>query len=696
MSFLTPLFLLGGLALALPVIFHLIRRTTRERTVFSSLMFLQPTPPRLTKRSRLEHWLLLLLRCLALALLAMGFARPFFKQPSAPENPAGTQKRRVVLLDTSASMRRTGLWAEAQARALAAVKQAGPGDQLAIWTFARETRPLVSFGDWTATPQEARAALAGARLGEVAPGWAGTHLGPALIAAAEALADTEGQKTAGPREIVLISDLQAGSHTEAIQGYEWPKGVTVIVEALGARPGTNAGVQVLPELVDGDRQAAATVRVRVTNAPDAKREEFKIGWVRPGGSEFVGAPVETYVPPGQTRIVALPAATAAGAQAITLRGDDEDFDNTVFVVPPTAQPVAIAYLGTEAADDAQQPRYFLQRALPATPRLAIAVTAVKPEAALPADAAVYVVTEAVSAGRADELRAQALAGKTVLAAPKNAAAAATLAPLLGLSALPAEEGRPKGYAMLAEIDFKHPLFAPFADPRYSDFTKIHFWKYRRLDLTGLKDVRTLARFDQGDPALAEVPVGKGRVVLLAAGWNTEDSQLAVSSKFVPLLLSVLELGGALKPPGEQAVVNDVLPLGLAAGETATVARVGGVAVIVPAGTAGFAQTTQPGIYRITKGDRTETRAVNLDAAEARTAPMAADELERLGVPVARAQPPVAAAVAREVALQGAEAESRQKLWRWFVIATLLVLLGESLLAGRTARRGPSEPRPISP
>ena len=696
MSFLTPLFLLGGLALALPVIFHLIRRTTRERTVFSSLMFLLPTPPRLTKRSRLEHWLLLLLRCLALALLALGFARPFLKESPATETPGGTQKRRVVLVDTSASMRRTGLWAEAQARALAAVKQAGPGDQVALWTFARETRPLVSFGDWTATPPDARAALASARLGEVSPGWAGTHLGAALIAAAEALADTEGLKTVGPREIVLISDLQAGSHTEAIQGYEWPKGVTVIVEALTARAGTNAGVQVLPDLVDGDRQAAATVRVRVTNAADAKREEFKIGWVRTGGSEFVGAPVETYVPPGQTRIVALPAATAAGAQAITLRGDDEDFDNTVFVVPPTAQPVNIAYLGTEAADDPKQQLYFLRRALPATPRLAITVNSVAPEAALPADAAVYVVTEALSAVRAGELRAQVLAGKTVLAAPKNVAAAATLAPLFGLTAMAVEEGRPKGYAMLAEIDFKHPLFAPFADPRYSDFTKIHFWKYRRLELTGLTDARTLARFDQGDPALVDVPVGKGRVVLLAAGWNTDDSQLAVSSKFVPLLLSVLELSGALKPPGEQAVVNDVLPLGLAEGETATVARAGGVAVIVPAGAASFGQTTQPGIYRITRGERTETRAVNLDAAEARTAPMAADELERLGVPVARAKPPVAVEAAREVALQGAEAESQQKLWRWFVIATLLVLLGESLLAGRTARRSPMEPTPISP
>ena len=80
MSFLAPLFLFGALAIGLPVLFHLIRRTTRERTIFSSLMFLQPTPPRLTRRSRLEHILLLLLRCLVLCLLALGFARPFFKQ----------------------------------------------------------------------------------------------------------------------------------------------------------------------------------------------------------------------------------------------------------------------------------------------------------------------------------------------------------------------------------------------------------------------------------------------------------------------------------------------------------------------------------------------------------------------------------------------------------------------------------------
>src|SRR3954467_10452947 len=122
MNFLAPLFLLGGIAIAAPVIFHLIRRTTRQHTVFSSLMFLLPTPPRLTRRSRLENWLLLLLRCLALGLLAVGFARPFLKQSSLNEPTGGPAKRVVILLDVSASMRRSGLFADARARVEATLR----------------------------------------------------------------------------------------------------------------------------------------------------------------------------------------------------------------------------------------------------------------------------------------------------------------------------------------------------------------------------------------------------------------------------------------------------------------------------------------------------------------------------------------------------------------------------------------------
>jgi hypothetical protein len=109
MNFLAPLFLLGGLAVTVPIIFHLIRRSTKERTIFSSLMFLAPSPPQLSKKNRLEHIILLALRCLALVLLATAFARPFWKH-AFPETPSAKPPRRVlVMLDASASMQRQQL-----------------------------------------------------------------------------------------------------------------------------------------------------------------------------------------------------------------------------------------------------------------------------------------------------------------------------------------------------------------------------------------------------------------------------------------------------------------------------------------------------------------------------------------------------------------------------------------------------------
>jgi hypothetical protein len=63
-----------------------------------------------------------------------------------------------------------------------------------------------------------------------------------------------------------------------------------------------------------------------------------------------------------------------------------------------------------------------------------------------------------------------------------------------------------------------------------------------------------------------------------------------------------------------------------------------------------------------------------------------DELERLGVPMSHQVTTAALETQRKVRLQTAELESRQKLWRWFIVATLAVLLAETWLAGRTARR----------
>jgi hypothetical protein len=68
-SFLFPLYLLGVAAIAGPILLHLRRRPPKEHMEFSSLMFLAKSPERVTRRTRLEHLLLLALRCLAILLL---------------------------------------------------------------------------------------------------------------------------------------------------------------------------------------------------------------------------------------------------------------------------------------------------------------------------------------------------------------------------------------------------------------------------------------------------------------------------------------------------------------------------------------------------------------------------------------------------------------------------------------------------
>ncbi len=704
MSFLAPLFLLGSFAVALPVIFHLIRRTTRERKHFSSLMFLMPSPPRLTRRSRLEHLLLLLLRCGVLCLLALGFARPFIKKALDTPQPSGNEKRVVLLLDTSASMRRPNLWSDARARAESIIRDASPADQISVATFDRQLHELITFDEWNRTAAGERAALAIRKLAEISPGWSSTHLGEAIISAAETLADTKSKAVTGPREIILISDLQEGSHLDQLQGYEWPKGIELSLEPIKPRHVSNAGLQLVTETDDSISKETPTVRVRVSNTADSKVDQFKIGWASADGRNFAAQPLNVYAPAGQSRIVAVPTITNALASTkldrIILQGDEEDFDNTVYVIPPAQARLSVLYVGSESDKDPHQPLYFLQRAFQETRREAVQI--IQASNGLPAFSvssggqgrgeevwSLAIVTEGISDSATKTLHDAVTSGKIVLFAPKDASAGSTFAQLLDIEGLSIQEAQVHNYAMLADIDFRHPLFAPFADPRFSDFTKIHFWKYRKLDAAAIPRARVLAKFESGDPALLEVPVGKGKIFVLTSGWQPEDSQLALSTKFVPLLYAFLEESGASAPPPTQYYVGDPVPL--KANESgASVHAPDASELRLGSGEASFSQTMAPGIYTLavqTGPPETGRRfAVNLDPAESRTTPMPLDEFERLGAPIVH-QPTVATREAeRKVRLRNTELEERQKLWRWFLLGTLAILLIETWLGGWTARR----------
>ena len=677
MNFLAPFFLLGAAAIAGPIIFHLIRRTTREVKPFSSLMFLQPTLPRVTSRSRIENLWLLLLRCLVLLALALGFARPFFKESAAKNAEAsGAARRLAILVDTSASMRREDLWAQAREKAEALLRTTTLLDTVTVLAFDRTPRVLTAMEQWRTTPIEQRVPNAVRQLASASPGWGGTNLGAAVLQALDLISGAR-QTTASRGEIVVISDMQEGMRFDGLQGLEWPRDVTVRIETVKAAKPGNASAQ---WLIGGEQKDAAdkdeAMRVRISNAAESKTERFRLAW---GAAADAG--LDVYVPAGQSRVVRVPK-LPDGADRLTLTGDDTDFDNTLWLLPPQPRCVPVLFLGGDADDDTRGSLFYVRSAFQRTAQEIVEISARRAADVVATfefqNAQLVFIGDGATDAQLAAARQFARDGRLVVMPMANAASGEVLGRLLEIPGLTAGEAAVREYALLAQIDFQSPFFAPFADPRFSDFTKIHFWHHRRLDAAKLPGAQVLASFDDRDPAMLRVSLGKGGVIVFASSWRPADSQLALSSKFIPLLHAILDESSGLPPARAQYFVGDeiVLPPGA---HPFTMRKPDGSEVPVAAG-GKFSATDQPGIYVANPG---ELRfVVNLDPEESRTTPLARDRLAALALPMvpsSAAQNAKAEAALHAVAT---ETEQRQKLWRWLVIAAVIFLLAETLAAAR--------------
>ena len=689
MSLLTPLFILGLAGLSLPVVLHLIRRTPRGRQSFGSLMFLTPSPPRLTRRSRLDHLLLLFLRALALALLAIAFARPFMRE-AASLSLANTRGRKVaILVDTSASMQRGGIWANARGQVEQVIQELEPADDVALLAFDDRVRTLVDFDDGARPQRQVKAAVVREQLSGLAPTWAATDFALALTTTADALAVTEDvNQSDAVLQIVLVSDMPRSAMIDGLESYEWPPEVSVDIRRVAAASQTNATLRILTS--DHMSPHAEQVRVRVTNSKASETDQFFLRWASADANAALGDEIALYVPAGQSRVVKV--AHPPGprvADRLVLRGDQCTFDNEYFTVPVPQRQVHVVYFGSDAADDATGAYYYLQLALAETPLSKVTLSGrTGDEVLLPAGSEVpqlIVASEAVAGGQLDALKKYVRAGGTLFLIATGEQSAVQLVSFdQHLRLLDGESDVADDYVMLSEIDFTHPLFAAFDDPQYSDFTKIHFWNHARFAIDEGSAARVVARFDDDSPAFWEQAYGDGRVLVLTSSWRPEESQLARSSKFVPLVLGVLEqaTGGAPKLPSY--VVNQPVRLS---------DTIQPQAIVKPDGTrqplAGepgyFDSADLPGIYQADSDGVHTAFAVNVAPSESDTTEMDLTQLEQFGV-VLGDQPTQSEELERQRQLRDVELEDEQKLWQWLIAAALCVLSLESLLAGRAARK----------
>ncbi len=142
--------MLGWLAAAgIPLALHLLHRRRQQETTWAAMELLLHAIQQNSRTIRIEGWLLLLLRTLALILLAVALARPLLLG-SAASPTATTQPPRlwVLVLDASYSMGyapgRQTLWQQAQSAASELVSQAAANDGFLLIQLAEPSQPVIS------------------------------------------------------------------------------------------------------------------------------------------------------------------------------------------------------------------------------------------------------------------------------------------------------------------------------------------------------------------------------------------------------------------------------------------------------------------------------------------------------------------------------------------------------------------------
>jgi hypothetical protein len=241
-------------------------------------------------------------------------------------------------------------------------------------------------------------------------------------------------------------------------------------------------------------------------------------------------------------------------------------------------------------------------------------------------------------------------------------------------------------ARIAFLDRAHPALEPFAGPRSGDFGTARFFRHRRVR-TADED-RVLARFDDGAPALIERAVGKGRVLVWTSTFDTYWNDFALQPVFLPFLHQITKTLAGFRPPAPWHTVGDVVDLASTRGLEVEAATSGVLAATAPDGkeipATDVLQLEQRGFYALSReGEEAGVLAANVDVRESDLAAVDAEELIAAVRPLGES----AATETEAVEQTPSEREAAQGLWRYLVLAVLLLLVAEVFLANRLSVAG---------
>ncbi|HNQ22979.1 MAG TPA: VWA domain-containing protein [Phycisphaerae bacterium] len=587
----------GLAAAAIPVLIHLISRRRYRRVPWAAMSFLLAVHRRSARRVFLEQWLVLLLRVLALALLGLALARPYFSSAWATALTAGSVQR-IILLDNSGSMnaRAAGQptrFERAQAVARRLVDSFPPRDPISVITVAAPARAHL------ADPVLERR-LVRERLAAVSPTANVTDFVGALTLARDLV--REGQHVRGNRTVYVISDFSApywpgpADDAPAAPAVLAAKALTAeaaltLVRVAPGDEGNVAVTNLAPEASLIGLQMPVRFTVTVANYGDTPRRDLAVQLRRgeqilrreplppvPAGGQVQASLATAFATPGTPVLEARVVADAADA----LPEDDARY---VSVEVRSAAPVLlvdgrpgrtrldgqVGYLATALA-----PRLDPHDTTVLEPKV---VTEVELEAEpLPAyDVVVLGNVERLSARQWQYLERYVAEGGGLLIFAGDLlntedynrnghrGGAGPLPGRFGGPALP--PGQVEAFTQFDVRSLTHPGVVEFAQVPDSGLFLAQVRQY--LTFTpDLPRAEVLMRYTDGAPALILNGYGAGRVLVCTTTANLDWTNLPAKGDFVSLMANLVT---TLAPPrGEQRnlLIGQTLQAPLAPSQTA--------------------------------------------------------------------------------------------------------------------------------
>jgi len=648
MNWLFPGFLAGAALIGLPVVLHWLRRKPRDIVRFPTLRFLGESSSRDMRRSQILRWLTLLLRCLAIALVCLAFARPFWgKAPSA------TRRALVIALDNSMSQQAGGRWEDTQRWGLAQLEELSPGDQAALLVMEPEPAWLVPMTDDLA---RVRAVLNAAR-----PGYDKTRYAQPLRLAADALAKT----SAGTKTIAWAADEQRAGWRGTDLAEKLPAGISFRFMGIASAPHRQAAIISAHQSATVKDTLDVVVRQFLPTAPDQRQLT-----VRAGDHVLVTQNVE--LRPGDNKLgVSCNWPAGEPGLRVSLDADDLPADDSAWIAATTT---ATNRVLLDAAPDTD----FLAHALRSTQKLPGAglEPATLPDHAWPADSAVVLRNDASFHDPAlARLNQFCDASGALWIFVEGGAAQKEWLQRQGVhvTARPAADEP----WHLRDWDIDHPALAAFVGQSLLPLLEVEF--YHGFDLSG-DTLTPVANWPDGKMAIAEFNNGGHRWLLAGFPPDRAATDWPAQPSFVPFVHCAARWLGAFKDVHTDWRVGDTIPLSDNTGVWRTLEA---PAPQKDLAVAGSVRPAMPGLYEFSGAGGKKLFAVNTPAEESDLSPWPnPDQLAALEAPPS-ATPSAHYAAATSAAW--AAAENRQRLWWWLLAMGGCAMLSELALANRTSR-----------